>query len=271
MIAYPIIYCVVDLENRGLSREGLYRVPGRKDHAQSVLNELRTSRGIPKLAFQEAEVVADVIKSFLRELRDPLVPKSSREEFIRAAQTGNILALNVAVCDLPQTNRDTLSYLMLHLQRVEALKDVNKMSAENIARCMAIPIMGQTAYPRGDIHMASNDAREKERCVLQMLRMSSVSSSTFVALKFSESLPYLIIGFKFLESDSSGDAAAYGATPASAPPYEEIGRVPASAPPYESAVDQSMLGPLTKSPAPNLLRPIPRRPKKFFDSPKYDI
>ncbi|KAK6018824.1 phorbol esters/diacylglycerol binding domain protein [Ostertagia ostertagi] len=32
MIAYPIIYCVVDLENRGLSREGLYRVPGRKDH-----------------------------------------------------------------------------------------------------------------------------------------------------------------------------------------------------------------------------------------------
>ncbi|PIO70645.1 hypothetical protein TELCIR_07495 [Teladorsagia circumcincta] len=88
MIAYPIIYCVVDLENRGLSREGLYRVPGRKDH-------------------------------------------------------------------------------------VEALKDVNKMSAENIARCMAIPIMGQTAYPRGDIHIASSDAREKERCVLQMLRMSS--------------------------------------------------------------------------------------------------
>ncbi|KAK6037177.1 RhoGAP domain protein [Cooperia oncophora] len=253
MIAYPVIYCVVDLENRGLSREGLYRVPGRKDHAQSVLNELRTSRGIPKLAFQEIEVIADVIKSFLRELRDPLVPKSSREEFIRAAQSNNILALNVAVCDLPQTNRDTLSYLMLHLQKVEALKDVNKMTGENIARCMAIPIMGQTTYPRGDIHIASNDAREKERSVLQMLRMSPDYWR------------------QFLEPDSSEEnAAPYGATPASAPPYEEIGRVPASAPPYEPCVDQSMLGPLTNSPKSNIVRPIPRRPKKFFDTPKYD-
>lgn len=252
MIAYPVIYCIVDLENRGLGREGLYRVPGRKDHVQSVLNELRTSRGIPKLGIQEIEVVVDVIKSFLRELRDPLVPKSSREEFIRAAQTNNILALNVAVCDLPQTNRDTLSYLMLHLQKVEALKDVNKMTAENIARCLAIPIMGQSSYPRGDIHVASNDAREKERSVLQMLRMSS---------------DYWL---QFLQVDGGqGDAGASGRTPASAPPYEELPRATATAPPFEACADQSMLGPLTRSPAPNLLRPVPRRPgpTKFFDSP----
>ncbi|VDL79426.1 unnamed protein product [Nippostrongylus brasiliensis] len=240
MIAFPIIYCVVDLENRGLSREGLYRVPGRKDHVQSVLNELRTSRGIPKLCIQETEVVVDVIKSFLKDLRDPLVPKSSREEFIRAAQTNNILALNVAVCDLPQPNRDTLSYLMLHLQRVEALKNVNKMSAENIARCLAMSIMGQTVYPRGEIHVASNDAREKERSVLQMLKMSS------------------------------GDVGSSGQnrTPATAPPYEEI-RAQASAPPYTPSPcpDQSMLGPLTRSTAHNVVRPVPRRPAKFFDNP----
>ncbi|KJH47499.1 RhoGAP domain protein [Dictyocaulus viviparus] len=237
MIAYPIIYCVSDLENRGLSREGLYRVPGRKDHVQSVLNELRTSRGIPKLNIQEMEVVVDVIKSFLRELRDPLVPKSSREEFIRAAQTNNVLSLNVAICDLPQPNRDTLSYLMLHLQKVEALKEVNRMSFENIARCMAIPIMGQTSYPRGDIHVASNDAREKERSVLQMLKMSS---------------EYWL---QFLETEESRKENA-GYTPAGHVNYET------------SCANKSMLGPVTISPAaPNLLRPIARRPQKFFDSP----
>ncbi|KIH55116.1 RhoGAP domain protein [Ancylostoma duodenale] len=174
MIAYPIIHCIVDLENRGLSREGLYRVPGRKDHVQSVLNELRTSRGIPKLNIQETEVVADVVKAFLRDLRDPLIPKSSREEFIRAAQTDNHMALNNAVCDLPQPNRDTLSYLMLHLQKIEALKELNKMTFENIARCMAVAIMGQPARER-DIQLASDLAREKERSVLQMLKMSPVS------------------------------------------------------------------------------------------------
>ncbi|KAK6749124.1 hypothetical protein RB195_001618 [Necator americanus] len=239
MIAYPIIHCIVDLESRGLSREGLYRVPGRKDHVQSVLNELRTSRGIPKLKIQETEVVADVVKAFLRDLRDPLIPKSSREEFVRAAQTENILALNVAVCDLPQPNRDTLSYLMLHLQKIEALKELNKMSFENIARCMAVAIMGQPQKER-DIQIASESAREKERSVLQMLKMSSEYWRQFLE-----------------PEDIRPEPSGVGRTPASP-----------STPHQPSCVDRSMLGPVTVSPAaPNLLRPIPRRPQKFFDSP----
>ncbi|EYC14871.1 hypothetical protein Y032_0039g55 [Ancylostoma ceylanicum] len=239
MIAYPIIHCIVDLENRGLSREGLYRVPGRKDHVQSVLNELRTSRGIPKLNIQETEVVADVVKAFLRDLRDPLIPKSSREEFIRAAQTDNHLALNNAVCDLPQPNRDTLSYLMLHLQKIEALKELNKMTFENIARCMAVAIMGQPARER-DIQLASDLAREKERSVLQMLKMSPDYWRQFLK-----------------PGDGEPESSGMGRTPA------------APTTPYQpSCVDRSMLGPVTVSPAaPNLIRPIPRRPQKFFDSP----
>ncbi|KAL6740466.1 hypothetical protein Aduo_013817 [Ancylostoma duodenale] len=239
MIAYPIIHCIVDLENRGLSREGLYRVPGRKDHVQSVLNELRTSRGIPKLNIQETEVVADVVKAFLRDLRDPLIPKSSREEFIRAAQTDNHMALNNAVCDLPQPNRDTLSYLMLHLQKIEALKELNKMTFENIARCMAVAIMGQPARER-DIQLASDLAREKERSVLQMLKMSPDYWRQFLK-----------------PGDAEPEAGGMGRTPA------------APTTPYQpSCVDRSMLGPVTVSPAaPNLIRPIPRRPQKFFDSP----
>ncbi|CAJ0601993.1 unnamed protein product [Cylicocyclus nassatus] len=239
MIAYPIIHCIVDLENRGLSREGIYRVPGRKDHVQSVLNELRTSRGIPKLHIQETEVVADVVKAFLRDLRDPLIPKSSREEFVRAAQTDNILALNVAICDLPQPNRDTLSYLMLHLQKIEALKELNKMTFENIARCMAVAIMGQPARER-DIQLAADLAREKERSVLQMLKMSEDYWRQFLE-----------------PGDARPEASGKGRTPA-AP----------TTPFAPSCVDRSMLGPVTVSPAaPNLLRPIPRRPQKFFDSP----
>ncbi|VDM62759.1 unnamed protein product [Angiostrongylus costaricensis] len=224
MIAFPVIYCIVDLENRGLGREGIYRVPGRKDH--------------------EADVIVDVVKSFLRELRDPLVPKSSREEFIRAAQTNNIMSLNVAICDLPQPNRDTLAYLMLHLQKVEALKEMNKMTFENIARCMAIPIMGQGSYPRGDIRVASNDAREKERSVLQMLKMSSASLCEY--------------WLQFLEYEECHKENVRGCGTPAAP----------SAPYEPSSANKSMLGPVTVSPAAqNLLKPIARRAEKFFDSP----
>lgn len=48
---------------------------------QSVLNELRTSRGIPKLSIQEAEVVADVVKAFLRDLRVRLERSAGRLVF----------------------------------------------------------------------------------------------------------------------------------------------------------------------------------------------
>lgn len=58
--------------------------------------------------------------------------------------------------------------------QIEALKELNKMTFENIARCMAVAIMGQPARER-DIQVASDLAREKERSVLQMLKMSAVS------------------------------------------------------------------------------------------------
>uniref|UniRef100_A0A0K0DPZ1 Phorbol-ester/DAG-type domain-containing protein n=1 Tax=Angiostrongylus cantonensis TaxID=6313 RepID=A0A0K0DPZ1_ANGCA len=202
MIAYPVIYCIVDLENRGLGREGIYRVPGRKDH-------------------------------------DPLVPKSSREEFIRAAQTNNIMSLNVAICDLPQPNRDTLAYLMLHLQKVATLKELNQMTFQKIARCMAVPIMGQGSYRRGDIKVPSDDAGGKVRSVLQMLKMSS---------------EYWL---QFLEYEECHKKSIGGSgTPAAS-----------SAPCEPFSANKSMLGTVTvPHAARSALKHTARREQEFFDS-----
>ncbi|CAJ0962331.1 unnamed protein product, partial [Mesorhabditis belari] len=143
MIPYPIIHCVVALERRGaLNQDGLYRVAGKKQQAIRLLQLLKTSRGVPKMDLFENDVIADCIKDFLREFRDPLIPRTSRTEFIEAATKKNHVALNKAIADLPQPHRDTLAFLCIHWQKVVARKDANKMSVENLARFVSQSVLG---------------------------------------------------------------------------------------------------------------------------------
>ncbi|CAI4227790.1 unnamed protein product [Auanema sp. JU1783] len=240
MIAYPIIHCVVALENRGLHHEGIYRVPGKKSQVTAVLNELRNSRAIPKLELQDIEVISDCIKQFLMELRDPLIPKSSREEFVRAALTTNYTALNVAIFDLPQPNRDTLAYLILHWQKVIGHCQQNKMPKENVARCVALSVMGRSSYARGDLGSASRETGELEKVLLALLTISPVYWQKFINQ----------------EALSAGMLSAVSNT-------NESCESP-------SPVDRSMLGPVKSSPqsTPYLIR-TRRQKDRLFDAPNY--
>ncbi|CAJ0587407.1 unnamed protein product, partial [Mesorhabditis spiculigera] len=142
MIPYPIIHCVVALERRGcLSHEGLYRIPALQGLSKRLLNELISTRAIPKMDMHDPEVIADTIKGFLRNLNDSLIPRTSIAEFVDAVQKKDDDLLNKYIKGLPQPHRDTLAYLCLHWQRVGACSEVNKMPVENIARCVAPSIM----------------------------------------------------------------------------------------------------------------------------------
>ncbi|KAL3097268.1 hypothetical protein niasHT_029812 [Heterodera trifolii] len=66
-----------------------------------------------------ARTLTGFIKSFLQELKEPLIPISSYNEFLQAAQRNDQRLLRDAVDDLfPLPNRDTLAYLCLHWQQM---------------------------------------------------------------------------------------------------------------------------------------------------------
>uniref|UniRef100_A0A183C0J3 Phorbol-ester/DAG-type domain-containing protein n=1 Tax=Globodera pallida TaxID=36090 RepID=A0A183C0J3_GLOPA len=78
-----------------------------KARAATVLNGLR------------AYTLAGFIKSFLQGLKEPLIPISSYNEFLLAAQLKDDDLLRKAIDDLfPLPNRDTLAYLCLHWQQM---------------------------------------------------------------------------------------------------------------------------------------------------------
>ncbi|CAI2349343.1 unnamed protein product [Caenorhabditis sp. 36 PRJEB53466] len=227
MIPSAVIHCVVALEAHGLGQEGLYRVPGPIRTVTALLDELR-SKTVPNVSLQDVEVVTETLKRFLRELRDPLVPRTSRQEFIAAATMfatdpdDGRLALNKAICELPHANRDTMSYLFVHWRKVISHSDRNKMTAENMARVLAPCVMG---LPKVTQPSVNRDVRDCERTLMALFSFDDIYWQRFLGTS----------------------AAALAAT---AHPIESIRQE------RVALCDRSILGPVSKSPGtPLIARP----------------
>ncbi|KAF8938045.1 hypothetical protein BGZ58_001683 [Dissophora ornata] len=80
--------------------------------------------------------VAGVLKSWFRELPEPLLTRKLYPEFIKAASIEDpalqLMNLHQVTNQLPDPNYATLKFLMCHLNRVQANRAVNMMGPSNI-------------------------------------------------------------------------------------------------------------------------------------------
>lgn len=80
-------------------------------------------KGVPNLSMiTDIHIICGCLKEFLRSLREPLVTYSLWWKFVSAAgvmdeEMRRANLIQVIVSDLPQPNRDTLAFVILHLQR----------------------------------------------------------------------------------------------------------------------------------------------------------
>ena len=81
-------------------------------------------RGCPNLSQYDVHTLTGVVKDFLRSLKEPLIPHSQWSVFTQAATnpdvTDGMSELFQAISEMPQPNRDTLAFLMLHFQKVRS-------------------------------------------------------------------------------------------------------------------------------------------------------
>jgi len=145
MVPAIVVHCVNEIEQRGLEEIGLYRVPGAEREVRELRDKFQAGRGCPNLSQVDVHVLCGTVKDFFRNLREPLIPNSMWSQFTEAANnpdtTDGEAQLYQAVSELPPPNRDTLAFVMSHLQKVAASPSV-KMNVSNLGKILSPTIIG---------------------------------------------------------------------------------------------------------------------------------
>lgn len=131
--------CTAIVEAKGLDIVGIYRIPGNTANI-TALTEL-VNRGFDPVTladhrWDDVNVVSSLLKSFLRNLPEPLIPDEMYPSFLladkRRGQT-RLRDLKQLLEALPPHNYHTMRHLMQHLHRVADNCAVNLMEPKNIA------------------------------------------------------------------------------------------------------------------------------------------
>ncbi|XP_062595844.1 ralA-binding protein 1-A-like [Saccostrea cucullata] len=128
--------CVDYIEEHGLSCEGIYRISGVKSKIQMLKDCY--NRGAPVyLEEHEPNIIASLLKQFLRELPEPVLTKALMSKFEDASVVRGEIARSEAfrklINDLPTCNRLLLSWMIVHMTHVIQREKENKMSLQNVS------------------------------------------------------------------------------------------------------------------------------------------
>lgn len=177
MIPSLIVHCVNEIESRGLKEIGLYRISGSERDVKDLKEKLLKGRSVISLNKVDIHAVCGTIKEFLRSLKEPLVTRAAWQTFVDAAeQKDETMSLNLlyeAVCELPQPNKETLAFLVLHLQRVAEAHEC-RMPLENLAKVFGPTIVGYSSAEPSDSHMLTETRQQCQ--VMQKLLMLPADS-----------------------------------------------------------------------------------------------
>lgn len=112
--------------------EGIFRKEGSKSRQNEI--KLLLDRGCPLGDEHHVIDVAVVLKCFLRELPEPLIPQIYHELFLRCSIIENKLESILLACLLlPSENLNVLSYLMQFFYEVSSFSTYNKMTFSNLS------------------------------------------------------------------------------------------------------------------------------------------
>ncbi|XP_067343716.1 rho GTPase-activating protein 17a isoform X2 [Channa argus] len=136
-IALPIEACVMMLLETGMKEEGLFRIAAGASKLKKLKAALDCSTSQLEEFYSDPHAVAGALKSYLRELPEPLMTYQLYDEWIQASSVSDpdkrLQALWVVCDQLPKNNKSNLRYLVKFLSKLAQESEVNKMTPSNIA------------------------------------------------------------------------------------------------------------------------------------------
>ncbi|SPO22522.1 related to BEM2 - GTPase-activating protein [Ustilago trichophora] len=143
-----------EIEARGLREQGIYRISGSKsavenlrrawDHQPAESIDLSTGE------FSDIHTIAGAVKTWLRELPEPLITFDSYDDLIATNSMENddrLYAMRDIIWKMPKCHFDVLRRTAEHLARVVEEGEVNKMLAHNVALVFGTSLLNPTPSP----------------------------------------------------------------------------------------------------------------------------
>ncbi|NWT53252.1 RHG22 protein, partial [Erythrocercus mccallii] len=118
--------CVDFIRERGLTEEGLFRMPGQANLVKDLQDSFDCGEKPLFDSNTDVHTVASLLKLYLRELPEPVIPFAKYEDFLSC---GQLLSKDEGEVSVPSN----LPPQRMFLDEVQAHSSINKMSVQNLA------------------------------------------------------------------------------------------------------------------------------------------
>ncbi|RLV85323.1 hypothetical protein DV515_00016084 [Chloebia gouldiae] len=135
------------IREHGVAEEGIFRLPGQDNLVRQLRDAFDAGERPSFHRDTDVHTVASLLKLYLRELPEPVVPWLQYEDFLlcgqalEADQTKGHQELLKQLSLLPRDNYNLLSYICRFLYEIQLNSSVNKMSVDNLATVMGVNLI----------------------------------------------------------------------------------------------------------------------------------
>uniref|UniRef100_A0AAG5D1F2 Uncharacterized protein n=1 Tax=Anopheles atroparvus TaxID=41427 RepID=A0AAG5D1F2_ANOAO len=161
-IPFIVSACVREVERRGMTEVGIYRVSGSASDVAKLKKSFETNAYEAEQLLKEVDIhsVTGILKSYLRDLPEALFTDQYYPKFFEVfnrhsnlSEATRIQELQRIFVELPQPNKATINLLLDHLMRVHQQEIENKMSLHNLAMVFGPTLLrpGPTATKQKDL------------------------------------------------------------------------------------------------------------------------
>lgn len=164
------------IEVCGLYTEGIYRKSGVSSKVKELKAKMEENPEEVNFENYQVHVLASVLKSFLRDMSEPLLTFECYENFITAAHMtetqDRVATLYDILKKLPKSNYDLMERLIFHLARVALHEERNRMSAASLAIVFAPCILrtNKVVPAQDSLHDISSQTQCIETIINEQIR-----------------------------------------------------------------------------------------------------
>ncbi|KAE9549805.1 hypothetical protein FO519_006986 [Halicephalobus sp. NKZ332] len=133
-----LVKCIEEIERRGITQEGIYRVSASHEQMEKLKRQFDLGINVDLASVEDIHTVCGLLKLYLRQLPQQLVPYSVFRSLLQAFSTATdhnekVKKCRLELAELNEANAYTLDVLLDHLRKVAQNSNVNKMTSENLA------------------------------------------------------------------------------------------------------------------------------------------